>query len=145
MFMLTHLELLPPKQLGRIVLGCSPQEVTQVFGEQLTWEEWMGGNCNHALYYPGFLFEFDTCDSRRPLPHAKLLSISCEDRHDVIFRDRPLCSWNGDQLERRLANERIDYSRHDDWIEVPDWSFEFSLGELGNCDGFYMSLTSNRI
>jgi hypothetical protein len=53
--MQTLFELLPPKQLGSILLGCSPAEVMQVFGVKLTWEEWMGATATIHYNYPGWL------------------------------------------------------------------------------------------
>ena len=76
-----------------------PSAVYREFGTRLVWEEWMGGNRNGDLYYPGLVFEFDARDSERPLADARLRTINGNARDDVFFRGRLLCAWN--QSERQ--------------------------------------------
>ncbi|MFH1465662.1 MAG: hypothetical protein ABIO70_14850 [Pseudomonadota bacterium] len=98
------MELLPDVGLGPVRLGMRPAEVRRLLGDEQTWEEWMGGNLNDALLYPGLRLHFDACGPSEPLPHGRLVWIVVHGRPDVTLIDRPITAWTRPELEAALRH-----------------------------------------
>jgi hypothetical protein len=62
--------------VGEVRFGMRPSQVKEIMGEILTWERWMNGNVNDALYYPGIILFFDDHQSDGPTADSRLEQIA---------------------------------------------------------------------
>ena len=60
-----------PHGIGSISLGMSPAQVESILGRHHTYEEWMGGNLNDSLLYPGIVISFNHSDGSGPLDDSQ--------------------------------------------------------------------------
>ncbi|MCC9602241.1 hypothetical protein LOC67_16925 [Stieleria sp. JC731] len=133
------LNINPPHGLGPIDFGALPSDVRGFFGTDLVWEEWMDGNMNDCLYYPGLVFHFDRCDSRAPLPSASLIAIEVFRRGDCVFRGRPMTHWSRPEICKRLGKESVEITNLvADAIAIPRWNLEVSFDSDGYCEHFWL-------
>jgi hypothetical protein len=99
-----RLEIHPGKGIGPISIGMRPAEVLAVFPESQTYEEWMGGNLNDALLFPGLRLHFSACDSRAPLPDSTLNWVVIHQRADAYLFGRRVGEWTKDSVLRELLS-----------------------------------------
>ena len=62
--------------VGEVRFGMRPSQVKELLGETMTWEEWMSGNINDALYYPGIILFFDDHQSEGPTADSRLEQVA---------------------------------------------------------------------
>jgi hypothetical protein len=109
-----NFELRPQEGIGDVYFGMTPSEVHQRISEPHVYEQWMGGNLNDSLLYHGMIFGFDRCDSRGPLPDARLVEVSINMRADVTFGHRPLFEWHREEVAEHLAAHLAVFQRDPD-------------------------------
>lgn len=88
-----------------------PAEVLTAFPEPQVYEDWMGGNLNDALLFPGLRLHFDDCDSRAPLPDGRLNWIVIHKRPDAHLFGRPVGEWTKDAVLQELRAQGYDALR----------------------------------
>ncbi len=114
------MEIKPHIGVGDICFGMKRDEVMSLLGTKQTWEQWMGGNLNDSLFYPGIILYFDEYDSYGPLPAGKLVQIEVNSSYPcAIFG----CDIRDITREIVLANIAESAARH-----FPNRSIE--AGEL---------------
>jgi hypothetical protein len=59
-------KIIAKHKLGYLRFGMSPVQIKDLLGNQLVWENWMGGNLNNALCYHGLVLVFDLCNGAGP-------------------------------------------------------------------------------
>jgi hypothetical protein len=99
------MEVKPHIGIGDVRFGMKRDDVMALLGPKQTWEQWMGGNLNDSLFYPGIILYFDEYDSSGPLPAGKLVQIE-------VSSDYP-CTIFGSELKkitREIVLSGIDAS-----------------------------------
>ncbi len=99
-----RLDVKPGKGIGPIHFGMYPADVLVILGEPMTYEDWMGGNLNDALFFQGLCLHFNQCDSRAPLAWSRLAYIRIHGRHDAYLFERPFRHWTRDDLLKELSS-----------------------------------------
>jgi hypothetical protein len=130
------------KGIGPIRFGMTPAEVRAAFPEREAYEDWMGGNLNDALPYPGMIVGFDGCDARGPLADARVCELIVQGRRDLTLDGVPLHAWTRDRLRARFA--LLDVPVEDDalgnlFVARRGVSFGFDAG--GRVEGLQMWAT----
>ena len=102
------------RRVGPVRLGMTRDEVLAALGREQTYEEWMGGNLNDSLLYPGLILGFDRCDARGPLAAGRLDEVHAQPRPDWTMWGRPVRAWTRPALtehlrERAAAFEEREY------------------------------------
>ncbi|MEM6274946.1 MAG: hypothetical protein AAF735_06865 [Myxococcota bacterium] len=93
--------------LGPVRFGMSPADVTRLHGESGEVEEWMGGNRNNCLCYPGLLFGFDRCDSSGPTADAKVEFIDLYRHPNAVLFDKAMTAWLRNDLMEELSRRGL--------------------------------------
>lgn len=65
-------EIVIKKSVGPVKFGMSPTEVKSILGEELYYEDWMGGNLESFLYYRGILIGFRGEVDDKPKENSKV-------------------------------------------------------------------------
>ncbi|MEM6274948.1 MAG: hypothetical protein AAF735_06875 [Myxococcota bacterium] len=116
--------------LGPVRFGMSPAEVKRIHGTSGEVEEWMGGNRNDCLCYPGVLFGFDRCDSSGPTADGKLELVELYRHPDATLFGRPMGTWLRDELYVELKRQGLDPKRVPSGdIQVASMIFEAGFDE----------------
>ena len=76
--------------IGAVRFGMRPSQVKELLGQTMTWEEWMNGNINDALYYPGIILFFDDHRAEGPTADSRL--------EQVAVRPPFKAQWRGIEL-----------------------------------------------
>jgi hypothetical protein len=84
------MDINPRIGIGDIRFGMQRDEVIAILGAEQTWEEWMGGNLNDSLFYPGIILYFDAHDSYGPLPEGMLVQIEVSSKFPCNLLGRDL-------------------------------------------------------
>jgi hypothetical protein len=92
----------PKKGIGVVRFGMAPGQVRQLLGKGETWEEWMGGNRNDSILYPGLIFMFDKCNANGPLPDGRLEAIDAHRHAKVTLFGTALAEWRRETLVEEL-------------------------------------------
>jgi hypothetical protein len=125
--MTISIDIQPRRGLPEVPFGSAPKSVTDLFGTDLTWEPWMGGNLNDSLYYPGIVFSYDSSDSQAPLPNSRLHSIEVSGSIAGTLLGRQVGAWTKKSLADLLAAGGISLrtapndSIHSDGLSLSVW------------------------
>lgn len=104
------MEIIPNKGIGTVEFGMTPREVMSIMGEELVYEDWMGGNLNGSLYYPGIVFWFDQWDGYGSLEIGSLIEIWIHDSFHATYKELPLFPLKQDAVEELLQSEGVPYT-----------------------------------
>ena len=98
----------------------SLEEVKSLMNENEVYEDWMGGNLNFALSYPGLILSFSDCDPSGPLPNSTFNGFRLYKRKDLEFFGQPFESWTITTFEKELNNKSINYTKekYEDIYEI---------------------------
>lgn len=122
------MEINPLYGIGEVKFGMHPSEVKEIMGDKLTWEEWMGGNLNDAIYYPGIVFIFDKCDDRGPLEDASLIEIWTNKKNkELTFQGMSIYKLNKYQSEKFFKSRNLNYTVQESEIYVKDYNLEMAF------------------
>lgn len=99
--------------VGPLRLGMTVAEVLSKMTEDRQYEEWMGGNLNDSLCYPGILVRFDRTGRSEPPPSARLDGIQIRKRAELSLLGRPFANWRALELTRALTGSGIDWKFED--------------------------------
>ena len=64
-----------------------PKQVKDFMGVKTVYEDWMGGNLNDALFYPGIIIGFNDCDSDEPLPDSEVIEFRTNATETITFNN----------------------------------------------------------
>lgn len=64
--------------VGPIKFGMPLSQVVEIMGDKQTIEDWMGGNRNDSLMYPGIIIGFNQYDSNGPTPDGIVFEFEIE-------------------------------------------------------------------
>ena len=134
------MNIIPNQGASKIRFGMQPHHVKEVMGNQLTWEEWMGGNVNDGLYYPGIIFIFDKMRRAVPSKDANLVEIWAHGNNKaLIFQSIPLHQMTQTKFTQILESERKEYVlREGVEFYVKEWNLEISFNEDGSFDQLWL-------
>lgn len=126
-------EVVPNVGIGDLHFGMQRDEVIAILGEKQTWEEWMGGNLNDSLFYPGIILSFDKYDAYGPLPGGCL--------NEIMITSNYSCILFGQEVEN-ITREFI-CSKVDGYQQSPNRSI--NAPELGMHISFNLNDTIRRL
>ncbi|MCP5101665.1 MAG: hypothetical protein GY943_39490 [Chloroflexi bacterium] len=132
------MEIIPRQGIGNIKFGMNPFEVKEIMGSQLIWEEWMGGNNNDALYYPGLVFVFDKNDGRGPVETAQLIEIWTNESADLVFAGKKISETKKYQMEQILRSKDLSIVLREDEIYVNSCGLEMAFHKDGRFDRLWL-------
>ncbi len=137
-------ELRPLEGIGAVRFGATPNEVRKEFGFNLVWEEWMGGNLNDSLYYPGVVFGFDDHDSHGPLESASLGSVRVNSKFPALLFELPLESLDRERVLAVLAARSIGTKAYPNLsIEAPSLGLHFGFCSDGSFEELVVASRPN--
>ena len=115
--------------IGEIRLGMSPSQVENILGTHHTFEEWMGGNLNDALLYPGLVICFNRSDSNRPLADSQVSEIWIHPNQPTTLAGKEIFSLYKRDIESYFNANGIvfKYVRGD--VCIPEYGWEFCFNE----------------
>lgn len=134
------MNIVPSQGAGEIRFGMQPHHIKEVMGDQLTWEEWMGGNVNDGLYYSGIIFIFDKMYKSAPSRDGNLVEIwAHKNNKALIFQDTPLHQMTQTKFTQLLEAERKEYVLRDG-VEfyVKEWNLELAFNEDGSLNRLWL-------
>src|SRR5690348_1499750 len=129
------MELVPKAGIGLIRFEMSPSQVEEILGSHHTYENWMGGNLNDALLYPGLVICFDRNNAAVPLPDSKICEIWIHPNSAITLAGKNIFSLQEKDIESYLATQDVHYvkneTRFDDvlYFWVPDYKWEIYLSK----------------
>ncbi|HET8921391.1 MAG TPA: hypothetical protein VFN26_00195 [Candidatus Acidoferrum sp.] len=126
-----EMEILPNFGLGPLRFGMNPSQVQALLGSQRTYEQWMGGNLNDSLLYPGLIIGFDKCDGCGPLKDSRLVEFRIREKADVTFLNKPIFGMQENELVETLARHGIRSEKNLSSYQLPDRGMELDLDEQG--------------
>ncbi len=101
----------------------------KVFGSKQVYENWMGGNLNDSLLYPGLILGFDKCDSHGPLENSRFTEFQVLKREDAVLYGKPFMNWTKQELFQLFAEQGIE-STPEGGLCSPTVCFEMSFDEI---------------
>lgn len=118
------MELNPCIGIGDIRFGMKRDEVIAILGAKQTWEQWMGGNLNDSLFYPGIILYFDTYNSSGPLPEGRLAQIEVSSEYPCTLFGRELRDVTREIVLSSIAPSTVNHFPNRS-VEVPELSMRF--------------------
>lgn len=134
------MEINPHQGVGPVKFGMSPKQVKKVMGREPVYEDWMGGNLNDSLLYPGMIISFDECDAKGPLPHSKVVGFRLNSVESLVFHHIPLSKLNLNllkEMEVMSVTPTLDENRN---LIFKELGLEFGLYDDGRLWGVQMWL-----
>lgn len=120
------------RRSGILSLGQKPSEVMDLLGAPTAREDWMGGNLNEAITYPGLLLLFDECDATAPLPDSQLELVQAVDSSGLMVLGRRMNEWDNNKLQSRLTDEGWHVVRENHaTLVLPEIGVGFSFDARG--------------
>jgi len=127
------MKLLPTVGIGEIRFGMNPKEVATVFGSDTIWEQWMGGNLNDSLCYPGIIFYFDEHDTYGPLENGKLVQIEANASFPGTLFEAPLSALTRNDVLLHLRSRNLVAKEYPNGsLESPDLRVHWWFNEDGS-------------
>jgi len=117
-----------PHGIGSISLGMSPAQVESILGRHYTYEEWMGGNLNDSLLYPGIVISFNHSDGSGPLDDSQASEIWIHSTYPTTLVGQDVFSLYKVDIENLLNAKEVDFESVND-IWVPEYGWEFCFDE----------------
>jgi len=115
-----------PQGIGLITLGMSPAQVENILGEHHTYEEWMGGNLNGSLLYPGLVISFNRSDASKPLEDSQANEIWIHSNCLATLEGQHVFSLYKRDIEKILTTKEVNFeSSNDIWVSEYGWNFCF--------------------
>jgi hypothetical protein len=128
------MELVPKIGIGLIRFEMSPSQVEEILGSHHTYENWMDGNLNDALLYPGLVICFDRNNAAGPLPDSRICEIWIHPNSSTTLEDKNIFSLHEKDIESYLAIRDVHYEKNETLFEddlyfwIPDYKWEISVG-----------------
>ena len=112
--------------IGLITLGMSPAQIENILGKHHTYEEWMGGNLNGLLLYPGIVISFDRSDASKPLEDSQANEIWIHSNYPATLAGQDIFSLYKKDIEVFLTAREVNFeSLNDVWVSEFGWEFCF--------------------
>jgi len=95
--------------LGQIHFGMHPSEVKAILGNNLYYEEWMGGNLENFLFYKGLLIGFSGPCKNEPSEEAKVCMFQVKTSHELTLYQKTITNYTPKEAEKILASINLEY------------------------------------
>ena len=118
------MDINPRTGIGDIRFGMQRDEVIALLGSEQTWEEWMGGNLNDSLLYPGLILGFDAHDSYGPLPEGRLVQIVVSSKYPCNLFGLELKTVTREMVLSSIASSTAKHFPNRS-IEAPELNMHF--------------------
>ena len=103
------MEIIPKVGIGPLRFGMAPDQVRELFCEDETYEDWMGGNLNDSILYRGLILEFDLCDAWGPVAGSKFREVRLYRRQDAKLWGKHILDWSKAGLMSYLESSGIEF------------------------------------
>ena len=101
-------QIRPREGYGPVDFGMSPSELKRLLGSERTYEEWMGGNLNDSLLYPGIIVQFDRCDASGPLEESGVDGLRLAVGSGAMLAGAPVFGQPVDEVLARLGPVEVE-------------------------------------
>jgi hypothetical protein len=125
------MELIPKLGIGPIRFKMSPAQIESILGSHRTFEDWMGGNLNDALLYPGLVICFSQNDAFGPLPDSQVREIWIHPNNPTTLAGQDVFSLYVKDIESYLKGNGVQYDKHEDkdYLWIPEFGWELSFDD----------------
>lgn len=105
------LDVIPGIGIGRARFGMVPAEVEAALDRPQDGSNWLEGNLNGWLLYPGFRLGFSGCSAARPHPSDRFFEMVARPDSAVRLFGRPLRTWTKADFLERCRREGYEPTR----------------------------------
>lgn len=98
------MEIFPCEGIGPIKFGMTPKEVENAIGIDQVYEEWMGGNLNDSLFYPGVIVGFSECNAKGPLSNSVVIEFRVNPSEHITLNGIPTTKLNVENISNIVIN-----------------------------------------
>ncbi|MEJ6521546.1 hypothetical protein [Shewanella sp. BC20] len=126
------MEIYPNKGIGNIKFGMNPQDVKEIMGSDLVYQEWMGGNLNDTLFYSDLIVGFNDCDGDEPLPNSRVVEFRANASERIKFNGVALAKLSRTELASMVVKgSKAVVDKNQDVI-FQDLGVSFGFNENGS-------------
>lgn len=94
---------------GPIKFGSPPSAVKGAWGEELCYEDWMGGNLENFLYFKGLLVGFRGEVTEQPTENSQVCLFQVKTVHPMSLWGQEITSASKDAIEMLLKTNKATY------------------------------------
>ncbi|MCH7315786.1 hypothetical protein [Acinetobacter sp. ANC 3882] len=95
--------------VGPIILGSSVANIKKLFGTELYYEDWMGGNLENFLFYQGLLIGFHNEGSDNLTDISKVSSVIIKPTHELILWNEDISNFSKQQITNLLKKQKMNF------------------------------------
>jgi len=129
-------EIKPKVGVGQAAFGMTPAEVKAILGAEAEWQEWMEGNLNDSLLYPGMIIGFDKYDAYGPLSYGRVREFRLHQDSSATLFGEKLMGMPGNRLLQSLrANGHVVNEEHAGYLLVASQRIAFDVDETDRICG----------
>ncbi|PWF64498.1 hypothetical protein CBX96_04955 [Shewanella sp. BC20] len=129
---MSSMEIYPNKGIGNIKFGMNPQDVKEIMGSDLVYQEWMGGNLNDTLFYSDLIVGFNDCDGDEPLPNSRVVEFRANASERIKFNGVALAKLSRTELASMVVKgSKAVVDKNQDVI-FQDLGVSFGFNENGS-------------
>lgn len=114
--------------VGPIILGTSAANIKKLFGTELYYEDWMGGNLENFLFYQGLLIGFYTEDVDNLTDISIVSSVIIKPTHELILWNENISNFSKYQITNLLKRQKMDFKEiNENFIECKQIKIRFGF------------------
>ncbi|MEL4339744.1 hypothetical protein AAEH92_03360 [Shewanella xiamenensis] len=126
------MEIYPNKGIGNIKFGMNPQDVKEIMGSDLVYQEWMGGNLNDTLFYSDLIVGFNDCDGDEPLPNSRVVEFRANASERIKFNGVALAKLSRTELASMVVKGSKAVVDKNQVVIFQDLGVSFGFNENGS-------------
>jgi hypothetical protein len=127
------MKVYPNQGIGPVRFGMTPRQAKEAMGIDEVYEDWMGGNLNNSLIYPGLIISFDRCNADGPLPDSKVNGFMANETADVFFNSVKMSRLTRDSLKNMIVCGKPAVLDHHLDIFFEGLGVAFGFNDDGSC------------
>lgn len=125
---------------GPIKFGFTPSEVKAVWGSQLVYEDWMGGNLENFLFFRGLLIGFRGEVEDHPSENAYVCMFQVKTIHPLLLWGKEITSATTQDIQDLLnANDLSFKILPNGIVQCIGQELQFHFNQLGCLDEVYFA------
>ena len=130
--------------LGEIEFGSKPSEVKSKLGNDLYYEDWMGGNLENFLFYKGLLIGFRGKITEHPTENSTLCMFQVKTVHPLSLWGQEITRASKTDIEDLLSSNKMKYRTLSNGIlQSKDREIQFTFKGSGNLDEVYFAKSNS--
>lgn len=128
-------EISPSNGFGPIKFGFTPSEVKSVWGSELVYEDWMGGNLENFLFFRGLLIGFRGKVEDHPSENSYVCMFQVKTIHPLQLWGKEITSATMQDIQSLLNANNLSFKVLPNGIvQCIEQELQFHFNQLGILD-----------